>query len=46
MHMNIQIGDYEVELDILDLGFNVNILTKHTWEKMGSPMMDWSPVQL
>ena len=28
--MNIQIGDYEVDSIILDLGSNVNILTKKT----------------
>ena len=31
MHMNIHIGDYEVDLVILDLGSDVNILTKKTW---------------
>ena len=28
IRMNIQIGDYEVDLVILDLGLDVNILTK------------------
>ena len=31
MPMNIQIGDYEVDSVILDLGLDVNILTKQTW---------------
>ena len=31
MRINIQIGDYEVDSIILDLGYDVNILTKHTW---------------
>ena len=31
MRMNIQIGDYEVDSVILDLGSDVNILTKQTW---------------
>ena len=30
MRMNIQIGDYEVDLVILDLGSYVNILNKPT----------------
>ena len=30
MRMNIQIGDYEVDMVILDLGSDVNILTKQT----------------
>ena len=46
MCMNIQIGDYEVDLLILDPGSNVNILTKQTWKKMGRLTLGWSPVQL
>ena len=30
MRMNVQIGDYEVDSVILDLGSDVNILTKKT----------------
>ena len=45
MRMNIQIGDYEVDSVILDLGSDVNILTKQTWQKMGRPAFGWSPVQ-
>ena len=44
--MNIQIGDYEVDWVILDLGSNVNILTKQTWQLMGKPTLGWSSVQL
>ena len=46
MHMNIQIGDYEVDSVILDLGSDVNILTKQTWKKMGRLTLGWSLVQL
>ena len=31
MRMNLQIRDYEVESVILDLGLDVNILTRQTW---------------
>ena len=31
---------------ILDLGSEVNVLTKQTWEKMGKPTLEWSPIQL
>ena len=31
---------------ILDLGSDVNVLTKQTWEKMGKPTLAWSPIQL
>ena len=46
MRMNIQIGDYEVDLVILDLGSYLNILTKQTWKLMGNPTLGWSSVQL
>ena len=44
MRMNIQIGDYENELVILDLGSNVNIMTTQTWKLMGNPTLGWFPV--
>ena len=44
MHMNIQIGDYEVDSVILDLGSDVNILTKQTWKNMERLALGWSPV--
>ena len=44
--MNVQIGDYEVDSVILDLGSNVNILTKKTWQLIGKPILGWSLVQL
>ena len=31
---------------ILDLGSEVNVLTKQTWEQMGKPTLEWSPIQL
>ena len=44
--MNIQIGDYEVDSVILDLGSDVKILTKQTWQLMGKPTLGQSLVQL
>ena len=46
MRMNIQIGDYEVDSVILDLGSDVNILTKQAWQNMGETKLGWFPVQL
>ena len=46
VRMNIQIGDYEVDSVILDLGLDVNIVTRQTWKNMGSPMLSCSPMQL
>ena len=37
MRMIVHIGDYDVDSIILDLGSDVNILTKKTWEMMGKP---------
>ena len=42
MRMNIQIGDYELDSVIMDLGSDVNILTKKTSQKMGRPTLGWS----
>ena len=44
--MTVQIGDYDMDYIILDLGSNVNILTRQTWEIMGKPPLEWSPIQL
>jgi hypothetical protein len=41
-----QIGEYDVDNVILDLGSNVNVLPKKTWELMGKHNLVWSPVQL
>jgi len=46
MRLTAQIGDYEMEQIVLDIGFDVNFLTKHTWEMMGKSGLKWSPVQL
>lgn len=40
------ISDYEMDQVILDLGSNANILPKQTWEHMGKPTLQWSPIQL
>jgi hypothetical protein len=39
-----RIGEYDVDNVILDLGFDVNVLPKQTWEMMGKPKLVWSPV--
>ena len=46
LRMTVQIGDYDMDYIILDLGSNVNILTCQTWEIMGNPTLEWSPIQL
>ena len=44
MRLNAQIGEYDMTAVILDLGSAVNFLTKQTWEQIGKPTLDWSPI--
>ena len=46
MRLNALIGEYEMNQVALDLGSEVNVLTKETWELMGSPKMQISPIRL
>jgi len=46
MRLATQIGEYEMDQVILDLGSDVNVLPKQNWEQMGIPMLQWSPIQL
>ena len=46
MQLNAQIGAYHMTDVILDLGSDVNVLTKQTWEQMGKPTLSWYPIQL
>ena len=46
MRHNAQIGDYDMDEVILDLGSEVNVLTRKTWELMGKPKLRYSPIQL
>ena len=44
--MTTQIRDYDMDHIILDLGSDVNILTRQTWESMGKPRLVWYPIEL
>lgn len=46
MRLTVQINEYEMDQVILDLGSDVNILPKQTWECMRRPALQWSPIQL
>ena len=46
LRMTKQIGDYDMDYIILDLGSDVNILMHQTWEIMGNPPLERSPIQL
>jgi hypothetical protein len=40
------IGDYDVDNVILDLGYDVNVIPRKTWDMIGKPKIVWSLVQL
>ena len=42
----MQIGDYDMDNIILDLGLDINIPPTQTWEMMGRPKFTQSPIQL
>jgi hypothetical protein len=44
--MMIELGSYEMDGVMLNLGYNVKILAKKSWELMGKPNLVWSPIQL
>ena len=46
MRLHAQIGEYDMIDIILDLGSEVNVLTRQTWEQMEKPTLEWSPIQL
>jgi hypothetical protein len=44
--MMIELGSYEMDGVMLDLGYNVKIIVKKSWVLMGKPNLVWSPIQL
>ena len=46
MWLTTQIGDYEIDQVILDLGSDANVLPRKKWQRMGEPKLDWSTIQL
>jgi hypothetical protein len=44
--LNINIGDFNMGDIILDLGSEVNVIPKKTWQCMGEPTLGYSHVQL
>jgi len=45
MILDAQIGDYDMEQVVLDIGSYVNVVTRQTWEPMGKPTLRWSLVR-
>lgn len=46
MRLATKIGDYDMEHVVLDIGSDVNVLTRKTWEMMGKPTLRWLVIQL
>jgi len=44
--LNAQIGEYDIDYVVLDLGSEVNVMTKKTWALMGKPNLIYSPFML
>jgi hypothetical protein len=46
LHLNAQIGEYDIDYVVLDLGSEVNIMMKQTWALMEKPKLIYSPIML
>jgi hypothetical protein len=46
LHLNAQIGEYDIDCVVLDLGSEANVMTKQTWALMGKPKMIYSPIRI
>jgi hypothetical protein len=44
--LEAQLHEFEINDVMLDLGSDVNILPKNTWEALGKPQLTYSPIQL
>jgi hypothetical protein len=46
LHLNSQIREYDIDYVVLDLGSEVNVMTKQTWALMGKLKLIYSPIRL
>jgi hypothetical protein len=46
LHLNAEIGEYDIDYVVLDLGSEVNVITKKTWALMGKTKLIYSPIRL
>ena len=44
--LNMQVAGFQISDTMLDLGSDVNILPRKTWEALGWPRLTYSPIQL
>jgi hypothetical protein len=45
LDLSAQIGDYDMDYVVLDLGSEVNVMTKKNWTLMGKPKLIYSPIR-
>jgi hypothetical protein len=45
LHLNSQIGKYDIDYVVFNLGSKVNVMTKQTWALMGKPKLIYSPIR-
>jgi predicted metal-dependent enzyme (double-stranded beta helix superfamily) len=46
LHLNSQIGEYDIDYVVLDLGSKFNVMTKKTWALMGKLKLIYSNIRL
>jgi hypothetical protein len=46
LHLNAQIGEYDIDYVVLNLGAEVNVMMKQTWALMGKPKLIYSPIRV
>jgi hypothetical protein len=46
LHLSVEIGYYDVDYVVLDLGSELNVMTKQTWALMGKPRLIYSLIML
>jgi hypothetical protein len=46
LHLNAQTREYDIDYVVIDLGSEVNVMTKKTWALMGKLKLSYSPIRL
>jgi hypothetical protein len=46
LHLNAQIGEYDIDYVVLDLVSEVNVMTKQTWALMGKLKLIYFPIRI
>jgi hypothetical protein len=46
LYLNSQIGEFDIEYVVLNIGSKVNVMMKKNWALMGKPKLIYSPIRL